>query len=117
MDTAHKIAKLAQERGLDLVAVGVPKTIDNDVGDSEFKVIDHTPGYASVAKYWMHMVQNANEENEGSLPSRSGAGDAGHGPQDRLHSGRGAAGRPRAADAVANLLAERPVRWNNWPTR
>ena len=36
MDTAHKVAKLAQERGLDLVAVGVPKTIDNDVGDSEF---------------------------------------------------------------------------------
>src|SRR5215475_13381413 len=33
MDTAHKIAALARQRGLDLVAVGVPKTIDNDVGD------------------------------------------------------------------------------------
>jgi 6-phosphofructokinase 1 len=69
MDTAHKIAKLAHERGLDLVAVGVPKTIDNDVGDSRFKLIDHTPGYGSVAKYWMHMVQNANEENSGSCPA------------------------------------------------
>jgi 6-phosphofructokinase len=69
MDTAHKIADLAQRRGLDLVAVGVPKTIDNDVGDSEFKLIDHTPGYGSVAKYWMHMVQNANEENAGSSPA------------------------------------------------
>ena len=48
-------------------AVGVPKTIDNDVGDSEFKLIDHTPGYGSTAKYWMHMVQNANEENAGSV--------------------------------------------------
>jgi 6-phosphofructokinase 1 len=69
MDTAHKIAALAAERGLDLVAVGVPKTIDNDVGDSDFRLIDHTPGYGSVAKYWMHVVQNANEENAGSSPA------------------------------------------------
>jgi 6-phosphofructokinase len=69
MDTANKIALLAQERGLDLVGVGGPKTIDNDVGDSEFKLIDHTPGYGSTAKYWMHAVQNANEENKGSCPA------------------------------------------------
>jgi len=69
MDTANKVAQLAQERGLDLVATGVPKTIDNDVGDSEFKVIDHTPGYGSVARYWALNVQNANEENAGSSPS------------------------------------------------
>ncbi len=69
MDTAHKIAALAHERGLDLIAVGVPKTIDNDVGDSEFKLVDHTPGYGSTAKFWMHMVQNANEENDGSSPA------------------------------------------------
>ncbi|MDF1512612.1 MAG: diphosphate--fructose-6-phosphate 1-phosphotransferase [Anaerolineae bacterium] len=69
MDTAHKVAILAQERGLDLVATGVPKTIDNDVGDSEFKLIDHTPGYGSVARYWALNVQNANEENAGSSPS------------------------------------------------
>ena len=69
MDTANKIAELARQRGLDLVAVGVPKTIDNDVGDSEFRLIDHTPGYGSVARYWMHAVQNANEENAGSCPA------------------------------------------------
>lgn len=69
MDTANKVARLAGERGLDLVGVGVPKTIDNDVGDSEFQLIDHTPGYGSTAKYWMHMVQNANEENAGSSPA------------------------------------------------
>ncbi len=69
MDTANKIAQLAKERGLDLVAVGAPKTIDNDVGDSEFKLIDHTPGYGSVARYWACVVQNANEENRGSCPS------------------------------------------------
>ena len=69
MDTAHKIAKLANESGLDLIGIGGPKTIDNDVGDSEFKLIDHTPGYGSCAKYWMHAVQNANEENQGSCPA------------------------------------------------
>lgn len=69
MDTANKIAQLAQEQGLDLIGIGGPKTIDNDVGDSEFKLIDHTPGYGSCAKYWMHAVQNANEENSGSCPA------------------------------------------------
>ncbi|ARA92645.1 6-phosphofructokinase [Rhodothermaceae bacterium RA] len=69
MDTAHKVARLAQERGLDLVATGVPKTIDNDVGDSAFQLIDHTPGYGSVARYWALTVQNANEENRGSSPA------------------------------------------------
>ena len=69
MDTANKISQLARSRGLDLLAVGVPKTIDNDVGDSQFKLIDHTPGYGSVARYWMHKVQTANEENAGSCPA------------------------------------------------
>ena len=69
MDTAHKVAQAARQRGLDLIAVGVPKTIDNDVGDSQFRLIDHTPGYGSVARYWLHMVQNANEENAGSSPA------------------------------------------------
>ena len=69
MDTANKVAQLAQERGLDLVATGVPKTIDNDVGDAAFQLIDHTPGYGSVARYWALNVQNANEENAGSSPS------------------------------------------------
>ena len=69
MDTAHKISVLAHEKGLDLIAVGVPKTIDNDVGDSEFKLIDHTPGYGSVARYWAMYIQQANEENAGSCPA------------------------------------------------
>ena len=69
MDTANKIALLAQKHGLDVVGIGVPKTIDNDVGDSEFQLIDHTPGYGSTARYWAHMVQFANEENKGSSPA------------------------------------------------
>lgn len=69
MDTADKIARLAAEHGLNLVATGVPKTIDNDMGDSEFKLIDHTPGYGSVCRYWACCVQNADEENRGSCTS------------------------------------------------
>lgn len=69
MDTAHKIAGLAAQRGLDVMCMGVPKTIDNDVGDSEFKLIDHTPGYGSVARYWALTVQTADEENRGSYPA------------------------------------------------
>ena len=67
--TAFRVSELARSKGIDLVAVGVPKTIDNDVGDSEFKLIDHTPGYGSVARYWSHIIQNANEENAGSSPA------------------------------------------------
>ena len=62
---------MARERGLDIVAVGVPKTIDNDVGDEEFKLLDHTPGYGSAARYWSCIVQNCNEENRGMAPSES----------------------------------------------
>jgi ATP-dependent phosphofructokinase / diphosphate-dependent phosphofructokinase len=69
MDTANKIANLAHERGLDLVAVGVPKTIDNDLGDAEFNLLDHSPGYGSCARYWSLSVQEANEENRGSFPA------------------------------------------------
>lgn len=69
MDTAHKVSLIAAEQGLDLVATGVPKTIDNDVGDSAFNLIDHTPGYGSVARYWAYLIQHANEENRGSSPA------------------------------------------------
>ena len=53
MDTANKIAQLAQSAGAGAGRRSAcPKTIDNDVGDSEFRLIDHTPGYGSTAKYW-----------------------------------------------------------------
>ncbi len=67
--TAFKVSEICREKGLEVVAVGVPKTIDNDVGDNAFQLIDHTPGYGSVARYWSHIVQNAEEENRGSSPA------------------------------------------------
>ena len=65
MDTADKVSKLAAEEGVDLVVTGVPKTIDNDVGDEAFTIIDHTPGYGSAARYWAMNIQNIEEENRG----------------------------------------------------
>jgi 6-phosphofructokinase 1 len=67
--TAFKVSQMAEAEDLALISVGVPKTIDNDLGDNEFKLIDHTPGYGSVARYWSHIIQNANEENMGSAPA------------------------------------------------
>ncbi len=65
MDTADKVSKLAREEGYEVVVAGVPKTIDNDIGDEEFTIIDHTPGYGSAARYWASIVQDVNEENKG----------------------------------------------------
>jgi ATP-dependent phosphofructokinase / diphosphate-dependent phosphofructokinase len=69
MDTANKIARLARQRGMELVVVGAPKTVDNDLGDDAFQVIDHTPGYGSAARYWALTLQNLNEENTGARPT------------------------------------------------
>ena len=69
MDTADKVHSLAHEAGMALTVVGVPKTIDNDVGDEAFTIIDHTPGYGSAARYWANIVKEADEENRGMCVS------------------------------------------------
>ncbi len=69
MDTAYKVSELAKKEGLDLACTGVPKTIDNDVGDQKFELVDHTPGYGSAARYWAYITQNVEEENRGMSPS------------------------------------------------
>lgn len=45
-DTTNRIHQMAQEQGYELRAIGIPKTIDNDL-----PVTDHCPGYGSVIKY------------------------------------------------------------------
>jgi 6-phosphofructokinase 1 len=45
-DTCLKVSQVAQELGYPLVAVHVPKTVDNDLA-----VTDNCPGFGSVAKY------------------------------------------------------------------
>ncbi|MBF0236502.1 MAG: 6-phosphofructokinase [SAR324 cluster bacterium] len=46
MDTAWKISQFAEEMGYDMICVGVPKTVDNDL-----PVTDNSPGFGSAAKY------------------------------------------------------------------
>ena len=59
MDTADKINKLAAEAGYDLVCMGVPKTVDNDLACT-----DHCPGYPSVAKFIAASVAEAGKDTE-----------------------------------------------------
>ena len=46
MDTIAKLSAYAEHIGSDINFIGVPKTIDNDLMNT-----DHTPGYGSAAKY------------------------------------------------------------------
>ncbi len=46
MDTCEIVNALAQKNGLDLMVVGIPKTIDNDLGYT-----DHCPGYGSASRF------------------------------------------------------------------
>lgn len=53
-DTSHKVGKLAQESGWEMRVIGVPKTVDNDLGYT-----DHCPGYGSVARFNALAVQGS----------------------------------------------------------
>ncbi len=46
MDTVAKLSKYAETIGSDIRIAGIPKTIDNDLIET-----DHTPGFGSAAKY------------------------------------------------------------------
>jgi len=46
MDTVKALSEYFKSQGADILCVGVPKTIDNDL-----PCTDHTPGFASAAKY------------------------------------------------------------------
>ncbi|MDH3748567.1 MAG: 6-phosphofructokinase [Gammaproteobacteria bacterium] len=46
MDTAHKVSLISKKLGHPVIALGVPKTVDNDL-----PVTDNCPGFGSVAKY------------------------------------------------------------------
>ena len=46
MDTCDKISRFMDKSGWECRVIGVPKTIDNDLNNT-----DHCPGFASAAKY------------------------------------------------------------------
>ena len=46
MDTVSKLSRYAQKVGSDIIVLGEPKTVDNDL-----VLTDHTPGFGSAARY------------------------------------------------------------------
>ena len=52
MDTLHRVTEHAAGQGYDMCGIGVPKTVDNDLFCT-----DHTPGFASAARYVALSVQ------------------------------------------------------------
>lgn len=61
-DTCRIVSELAKEAGYPLHAFHVPKTIDNDLKEN-----DHTPGYASAAKFVAQAFMGDDLDNR-SLP-------------------------------------------------
>lgn len=54
MDTVHRIETYCSSVGWPLKGIGIPKTVDNDLFGT-----DHTPGFASAARYNMLSVLQA----------------------------------------------------------
>jgi ATP-dependent phosphofructokinase / diphosphate-dependent phosphofructokinase len=54
MDTIHRVESYCRKQGYELIGVGVPKTVDNDLFGT-----DHTPGFGSAARYVAMSVKQA----------------------------------------------------------
>lgn len=66
MDTVNRIGALAHEQGHDLRVIGIPKTVDNDLVET-----DHCPGYGSAARFVAATLRDAGLDTEagaGSTP-------------------------------------------------
>ena len=59
MNTAHRMHKLAEAGGYELRAVGIPKTVDNDLAHT-----DHCPGYGSAARFVAMAVRDTGWDTE-----------------------------------------------------
>ena len=63
METALALDRFARHAGYELRVIGIPKTIDNDIAGT-----DHTPGYASCARFFAHAVRDVGEDNRALPP-------------------------------------------------
>jgi 6-phosphofructokinase len=64
MGTAAQIANLAAAAGSDLQVIGIPKTIDNDLMET-----DHTPGYPTTARFFACALRDIGADNR-ALPGQ-----------------------------------------------
>jgi len=53
-DTAHKVSQIGKKMGYPITAIGIPKTVDNDL-----PITDNCPGFGSVAKYVAVSIREA----------------------------------------------------------
>ncbi len=58
-DTSHRLAELAAREDYELRVIGVPKTVDNDLVET-----DHCPGHSSVARWLAVSVRDAGLDTE-----------------------------------------------------
>jgi 6-phosphofructokinase 1 len=63
MDTAYHVSRLAHDSGYEMRVVGIPKTIDNDLAET-----DHCPGYGSAARFIAHALRDIGGDNR-ALPT------------------------------------------------
>ncbi len=63
MGTALALERFARETRYELRVIGIPKTIDNDIAGT-----DHTPGYASCARFFAHATRDVGEDNRALPP-------------------------------------------------
>jgi len=56
MDTVHRVEAYCRSKQYELRGIGIPKTVDNDLYGT-----DHTPGFASAAKYNALSVKQAGQ--------------------------------------------------------
>ena len=54
MDTIHRVEQYCRKQGYELIGVGIPKTVDNDLFGT-----DHTPGFGSAGRYVAMSVKQA----------------------------------------------------------
>ncbi|RBW67374.1 diphosphate--fructose-6-phosphate 1-phosphotransferase [Bacillus taeanensis] len=59
MWTMHQLEKKAKKIGYDLQVIGIPKTVDNDLAET-----DHAPGFASAARYVALSVRDISKDLE-----------------------------------------------------
>ena len=64
MDTADKINRFAHKVNYEMQVIGIPKTIDNDLPET-----DHTPGYGSAAKFLAATVRETGLDLKGLITS------------------------------------------------
>lgn len=53
MDTVDKLSNYFERSGMDVKCIGIPKTIDNDLVET-----DHTPGYGSAARFVAQSIRD-----------------------------------------------------------